>query len=82
MIIVYKEPNKNNKLEFTKKEIEDLIDKAYQEGYKNGFDSGKNAVPSITPYYPTTPLTTPTTPINPWKTDWTCSGNTNTKNIE
>lgn len=77
MIIVYKEPNKNNKLEFTKKEIEDLIDKAYQEGYKNGFDSGKNATPSITPYYPTA---TPTTPIDPWKINWTCSGNT--KNIE
>lgn len=36
MIIVYKEPNKNNKLEFSKKELEDLLDKAYNEGYAKG----------------------------------------------
>lgn len=36
MIIVYKEPNKNNKLEFSKKELEELLDKAYNEGYTKG----------------------------------------------
>ena len=36
MIIVYKEPNKYNKLEFSKKEFEDLLDKAYNEGYAKG----------------------------------------------
>ena len=36
MIVVYKEPNKNNKLEFSKKELEELLDKAYNEGYAKG----------------------------------------------
>lgn len=65
MIIVYKEPNKNNKLEFTKKEIEDLIEKAYQEGYKNGYENGKNTHTYIgtTPYW-TSPTITGTTQAN------------------
>lgn len=66
MIIVYKEPNKNNKLEFTKKEIEDLIEKAYQEGYRQGFDNGKQTTCiGTTPYWTNPVITTTRTTPNP-----------------
>jgi len=76
MIIVYKEP-KNGKVELTKAELEDLLEKAYGEGYRAGFDNGRNTVPT-TPYCP--PTASPsTTPIEPWKVTWTCSCDTNTE---
>lgn len=65
MIIVYKEPNKNNKLEFTKKEVEDLIEKAYQEGYKHGFDNGKQTTRIETTPYWTNPVRISTTGTTP-----------------
>lgn len=66
MIIVYKEPNKNNKLEFTKEEVEGLLEKAYQEGYKHGFDNGKqNANITTTPYWANPMISTTGTTPNP-----------------
>lgn len=63
MIIVYKEPNKNNKLEFSKEELEDLLDKAYNEGYAKGKNEHYYtwAAPTITTT--TTPLASTTKTI-------------------
>lgn len=47
MIIIYKEPNKNGKIEFTKDELEALLEQARQEGYKEG--KKDVIVPSIQP---------------------------------
>ena len=69
MIIIYKE-FKENKAEFTKKELEELLEKArkegYDEGYSKGYCDGKYTQP-IT--YPTTPIS-PTYPIT-WSTNGT-----------
>ena len=59
MIIIYKE-FKNNKAEFTKKELEELLEKArkegYDEGYIKGYSDGKYTPPLITPTSPTYPI--------------------------
>lgn len=47
MIIIYKEPNKNGKIEFTKDELEALLEQARQEGYNEG--KKDVIVPSIQP---------------------------------
>lgn len=67
MIIIYKE-FKDGKAEFTKKELEELLEKArkegYDEGYSKGYCDGKYTQP-IT--YPTTPIS-PTYPNITWGT--------------
>lgn len=69
MIIVYKE-FKENKAEFTKKEIEELLEKARQEGYNEGYTKGYSDGKYTQPIqYPTTPIL-PTYPIT-WGTNRT-----------
>lgn len=72
MIIIYKE-FKDGKAEFTKDELEELLEKAkkegYDEGYSKGYSDGKTyTLPPIT--YPTSP-TIPTYPTYPivWGTN-------------
>lgn len=64
MIIIYKE-FKEDKAEFTKKELEELLEKArqegYNEGYTKGYSDGKYTQPTAYPAFPTSP----TTPISP-----------------
>lgn len=50
MIIIYKEPNKDGKLVFTKEELEALLEQARQEGYKEG--KKDVIIPSIQPASP------------------------------
>ena len=71
MIIIYKE-FKENKAEFTKKELEELLEKARQEGYSEGYTKGY----SDSKY--TQPITYPTKPISPTYPDiiWGTSGTT------
>ena len=61
MIIIYKE-FKENKAEFTKKELEELLEKARKEGYDEGYTKGYSDGKYVQPI---TPLTSPTMPIYP-----------------
>lgn len=58
MIIIYKE-FKEGKAEFTKKEFEELLEKArqdgYNEGYLKGYTDGKYTPPIINPNSPISP---------------------------
>lgn len=77
-ILIIKEKNENGKYEFTKEEIEDIIEQAYN----SGFADGKVQYQPIYPYYqPTYPSTTPTTPVDEWwkRQVWCGSGNTLTE---
>ena len=58
-------PNKDNKIEFTKQQLEKLLDEVYEEGRAKGYDQGYAAGRPITITYPYTPYwyTTTTTPI-------------------
>ena len=75
MIIVYKE-FKEGKAEFTKKELEELLEKArkegYNEGYTKGYSDGKYTPPIQYPAFPKspTPPISPTYPIT-WSTNGT-----------
>lgn len=56
-IIIFKEKNKNNKLEFTEEELTKLLEQAYNQGYEDGkpslsYPSGREKFLTITP--PTT----------------------------
>lgn len=64
MIIVYKQL-KNGKVELTKKELEELLEKANCEGYNRGYQDGIN----YSVYWK--PLTQPIT-IDGTKPKWTC----------
>lgn len=68
MIVVYKEPNKDNKIEVTKEELESLLEQARQEGYNEGYQAGLKSYPVYPPY--TWPTTSPSTPTDPWKITW------------
>lgn len=71
MIIIYKE-FKGDKAEFTKKEIEELLEKARQDGYDEGYKDGSNnrvIFPLNPPLTTPTALISPTIPISPY---WTC----------
>jgi len=94
MIIIYKEI-KDGKIEFTKKELEELLGKVRKEGYDEGYSKGySDAVHPITyPTTPTTPVsptypTSPTTPISPtypyitWGTSETSSSDVLLKNVK
>ena len=67
--------NKNGKIELTKKELEQLLNESYWEGYRN-----KNywtyTSPSITPYFTTT-----TTTKNPYTITANSNINTDTNSI-
>lgn len=64
MIIVYKE-FKDGKAEFTKKELEELLEKARQEGYNEGYSRGYSDNKGCGPItYPTIPIS-PTYPNYP-----------------
>lgn len=44
--------NKNKKIELTEKELKDLLDEAYWEGYRSGSNtSWTYTTPNWTPYY-------------------------------
>ena len=78
MIIIYKE-FKDDKAEFTKEELEKLLEQARKEGYDEGYAKGCSdgkvyTLPPIT--YPTSP-TIPNSPTYPYIT-WGTSG----RNIE
>lgn len=63
-MIVVIEKNANGKIEFTKEELEELLEKAKQEGVKEG--SKQN-------YIYTTPATpSPLQPNNPFQSPFTC----------
>ena len=62
MIIIYKE-FKGDKAEFTKKELEELLEKARQEGYNDGYSKGYSEGRSYVPI--TCPTTTPISPTYP-----------------
>ncbi len=72
MIIIYKE-ERNSKFEFTKKELENILEQARKEGYNEGYKDAIRGYSTIT----AVPVTT-TTP----KIDWnrvTCTGVTHDK---
>lgn len=48
-------PNKDNKIEFTKQQLEKLLDEVYEEGRAKGYDQGYAAVRPVTITYPYTP---------------------------
>lgn len=68
-------PNKDNKIEFTKQQLEKLLDEVYEEGRAKGYDQGYAAGRPITISYPYTPYWYSTTNIEPYIT---CSDNTST----
>lgn len=74
MIIIYKQPNKDGKIEFTKEELENLLEQARKEGHDTGYSKGYNDGYSAGKSYPsiTTPIS-PTTP-SPWWTSPTVFG--------
>jgi hypothetical protein len=75
MIIIYKE-FKGDKAEFTKKEIEELLEKARQEGYDEGYSKGYSK--GYSDNKGCTPITYPTTPISPTCPNYpifTCNAN-------
>lgn len=42
-------PNKNDKIEFTRKELEELLDEVYNDGYNDGrYSTWTYTTPSIT----------------------------------
>ena len=61
MIIIYKEPNKDDKIEFTKQELENLLEQARKEGHDTGYSKGYNDGYSAGRSYLN--ITTPTSPI-------------------
>ena len=67
MIVVYKEL-KNNKLELTKEEFEEYLEKARKEGYDEGYKEGLNSSKLIPNIQPITVPPTPS-PINPFWCD-------------
>lgn len=74
MIIIYKEI-KDDKIEFTKKELEELLGKVRKEGYDEGYSKGYSEGKCVQPItYPTSP-TTPVSPNYPYIT-WGTSGTT------
>lgn len=76
MIIIYKEPNKEGKLVFTKDELENLLEQARQEGYKEG--KKDVIVPSVQPIQVST-ANPPLSPANPfWYDKPYCVGTTQT----
>ena len=61
-------PNKENKIEFTKQQLEKLLNEVYEEGRAKGYDQGYAASRPVTITYPYTPIlyttdTIDTTPI-------------------
>lgn len=63
-------PNKDNKIEFTKQQLEKLLDEVYEEGRAKGYDQGYAAGRPVTITYPYTPYWYTTTPyINTCTTD-------------
>ena len=72
MLIIYKE-FKDNKAEFTKEELEELLKKARKEGYDEGYTKGYSDGKCVQPLtYPTNP-TIPNSPTYPYIT-WGCNG--------
>lgn len=63
-------PNKDNKIEFTKQQLEKLLDEVYEEGRAKGYDQGYAANRPVTITYPYTPYwyTTTTTNCEPYIT--------------
>lgn len=52
MIVAY-EKNENNKIEFTEKELKELLEKAENEGYSRGYVEGsRTTIVPIVPSYP------------------------------
>ena len=49
-------PNKDNKIEFTKQQLEKLLDEVYEEGRAKGYDQGYAAGRPVTITYPYTPF--------------------------
>lgn len=54
--------NADNKIEFTKEELQKLMDDVYQEGYKDGKDNFTITTPSLPRSYPDTTGTQ----VKPW----------------
>lgn len=48
-------PNKDNKIEFTKQQLEKLLDEVYEEGRSKGYSEGYNNSRPVTITYPYTP---------------------------
>lgn len=69
MIIIYKE-EKNGKFEFTKKELENILEQVRKEGYDEGYRDGVRTYTTITTSL--SPTITNTPKID-W-TKWTCTG--------
>lgn len=74
-------PNKDNKIEFTKQQLEKLLDEVYEEGRAKGYDQGYAAGRPVTITYPYTPYwytigTIPTTTCN--NGDYTTTSTTTT----
>lgn len=64
-------PNKDNKIEFTKQQLEKLLDEVYEEGRAKGYDQGYAAGRPVTITYPYTPFWYTTTDTIP---TITCNG--------
>lgn len=67
-------PNKDGKIEFTKQQLEKLLDEIYEEGRAKGWNDGYDAHRPVTITYPYTPYwysntcetTTTSTPSLTW----------------
>lgn len=64
-------PNKDGKIEFTKQQLEKLLDEVYEEGRAKGWNEGYDARRPITITYPYTPY---------WYNDYTTT-TTSTPNL-
>lgn len=61
-------PNKDNKIEFTKKQLEELLNEVYEEGHTKGWEQGYSArrptiISPYTPYWSTAGVPVTTTSI-------------------
>lgn len=69
-------PNKDNKIEFTKQQLEKLLDEVYEEGRSKGYSEGYNNSRLVTIPYPYTPYWYCTT-----SSELTCSNSLNNDTI-
>lgn len=66
-------PDRDGRISFTKKELEDLLDEVYREGYNDG-----RPYTWTNPYYPSNVGTITTTPLRGDQFTYTTTSSTNT----
>lgn len=66
-------PDRDGRISFTKKELDDLLDEVYREGYNDG-----RSYTWTSPYYPFNAGTITTTPLRGDQFTYTTTSSTNT----